>query len=40
MTTASPVLELQNVHKTFGGITAVEDFSLDLHAGEIIAPGR
>ena len=37
MTTASPVLELQNVHKTFGGITAVEDFSLDLHAGEIIA---
>ena len=37
MTTASPVLELQNVHKTFGGITAVEDFSLDLHAGEIVA---
>ncbi len=37
MTTASPVLELQNVHKTFGGVTAVEDFSLDLHAGEIVA---
>ena len=37
MTTASPVLELQNVHKTFGGITAVEDFSLELHAGEIVA---
>ncbi len=37
MTTESPVLELQNVHKTFGGITAVEDFSLDLHAGEIVA---
>lgn len=37
MTVANPVLELHNVHKTFAGITAVEDFSLDLHAGEIVA---
>ena len=37
MTAANPVLELRNVHKTFGGITAVEDFSLELHAGEIVA---
>ncbi len=37
MTAANLVLELRNVHKTFGGITAVEDFSLELHAGEIVA---
>jgi len=32
-----PVLSLRNLRKTFGGITALDDFSLDLHAGEIIA---
>lgn len=32
-----PVLELSNVHKAFAGIVAVEDFSLDLQAGEIVA---
>jgi ABC-type sugar transport system ATPase subunit len=32
-----PVLELKNVRKAFGGIVAIEDFSLDLHAGEIVA---
>ncbi|MGI9485623.1 MAG: ATP-binding cassette domain-containing protein [Geminicoccaceae bacterium] len=32
-----PVLELDHVQKAFGGIVAVEDFSLDLHAGEIVA---
>lgn len=34
---AEPVLELKNIHKAFGGIVAIEDFSLDLHAGEIVA---
>ncbi|MCC5975293.1 MAG: sugar ABC transporter ATP-binding protein [Rubellimicrobium sp.] len=33
----TPVLSLRNIHKTFGGITAIEDFSLDLHAGEVVA---
>jgi simple sugar transport system ATP-binding protein len=32
-----PVLELKNIRKLFGGIVAIEDFSLDLHAGEIVA---
>ena len=34
---SAPVLELDHVQKAFGGIVAVEDFSLDLHAGEIVA---
>jgi ABC-type sugar transport system ATPase subunit len=34
---AGPVLELKNIRKAFGGIVAIEDFSLDLHAGEIVA---
>jgi len=32
-----PVLELKNIRKAFGGIVAIEDFSLDLYAGEIVA---
>ncbi len=36
-TSTGPVLELANIHKAFGGVVAVEDFSLDLHAGEIVA---
>ncbi|MET3926335.1 ATP-binding cassette domain-containing protein [Devosia sp. 2618] len=36
-TRSAPVLELQNIHKAFGGIVAVEDFSLDVRAGEIVA---
>jgi len=32
-----PVLSLTNIHKTFGGVTAIEDFSLDVRAGEIVA---
>jgi simple sugar transport system ATP-binding protein len=35
--TRVPVLELRNVRKTFGGLTALEDVSLDLHAGEVLA---
>ena len=32
-----PVLEVRNVRKSFGGVVALQDFSLDLHAGEIVA---
>lgn len=32
-----PILALNNIHKTFGGVVAIENFSLDLHAGEIVA---
>ncbi len=32
-----PILALRGVHKTFGGVVAIEDFSLDVHAGEIVA---
>ncbi len=37
MTGTSPILSLENIHKAFGGIVAIQDFSLDLHAGEIVA---
>ncbi len=37
MTTQTSVLSLKNIHKSFGGIVAIQDFSLDLHAGEIVA---
>jgi simple sugar transport system ATP-binding protein len=34
---SQPVLELEHVRKVFGGVVAVEDFSLQLHPGEIVA---
>ncbi len=37
MTAASPVLSLAHIRKVFGGVIAVQDFSLDLFAGEIVA---
>ena len=33
----APVLSLRDIRKTFGGVVAVEGFSLDVHAGEIVA---
>ena len=36
-TTTPPVLELRNIRKSFGGVVALQDFSFDLHAGEIVA---
>ena len=33
----TPVLQLKNIRKSFGGVTAIEDFWLDLHAGEVVA---
>ena len=32
-----PVLGLRDIHKSFGGIVAVQGFGLDLHAAEIVA---
>lgn len=32
-----PVLQLKNIRKSFGGVTAIQDFSLDLHPGEVVA---
>ena len=32
-----PLVELRGIHKAFGGVRAVEDVSLSLHAGEVVA---
>jgi simple sugar transport system ATP-binding protein len=32
-----PVLSLRGIHKAFGGVVAIEDFNLDVRAGEIVA---
>lgn len=37
MTDAPPVLRLDKVRMTFEGIVAVEELTLDLHAGEIVS---
>lgn len=37
MIATSPVLSLTGIHKVFGGVIAIQDFSLDLYAGEIVA---
>lgn len=34
---STPLLQLRNVTKRFGGVTAVEDVSLDIDAGEVVA---
>jgi len=34
---AAPVLVLRNIRKEFGGVTAIEDFSLELFPGEVVA---
>jgi len=34
---AQAVLTLRDIHKRFGAVTAIEDFSLDIHPGEIVA---
>ncbi|MEP3277535.1 MAG: ATP-binding cassette domain-containing protein, partial [Stappiaceae bacterium] len=37
MIAQADVLSLKNIHKAFGGVVAIQDFSLDLKAGEIVA---
>jgi len=32
-----PLVELRNIRVAFGGVHAVEDVSIDLHAGEVVA---
>lgn len=36
-TLSAPVLELSNIRKAFGGVVAIEDFSLEVRAGEVVA---
>lgn len=33
----TPVLSLQGIHKAFGSVVAIEQFDLDLYAGEVVA---
>ncbi|TPI60801.1 sugar ABC transporter ATP-binding protein [Mesorhizobium sp. B3-1-3] len=33
----APILQLQDIRKNFGGITAIESFSLEVFPGEIVA---
>ncbi|BCH22354.1 ATP-binding cassette domain-containing protein [Mesorhizobium sp. L-8-3] len=33
----TPALSLRNVHKSFDGIVAIEDFSLEIERGEVVA---
>ena len=33
----APVLQLRDIRKTFGGVVAIENFTLDVHPGEIVA---
>jgi ABC-type sugar transport system ATPase subunit len=37
MTGNTPALSLQHIRKVFNGIVAIEDFSLDVHPGEVVA---
>lgn len=36
-TTAPPLLRLQRISKTFPGLKALDDVSLDVHSGEVVA---
>ncbi|MER8780244.1 ATP-binding cassette domain-containing protein [Mesorhizobium sp. M1006] len=36
-TGTAPVLQLRDIRKNFGGLTAIENFSLELYPGEIVA---
>ena len=36
-TAGAPILSLRNIHRAFGGVVAIEDFSLEVYAGEIVA---
>ena len=37
MNTNAPILQLQDIRKNFGGLTAIENFSLEVFPGEIVA---
>lgn len=33
----APILSLRNINRAFGGVVAIEDFSLEVYAGEVVA---
>ena len=33
----TPLVELRNIHKAFGGVQAVQDVSLTVYPGEVVA---
>lgn len=35
--TSTPLIEMRRIHKAFGGVRAVADVSLAVHAGEVVA---
>jgi len=35
-TESSPIVEMRSIHVSFGGVRAVDDVSVDLHAGEVV----
>ncbi|ESY11703.1 ATP-binding cassette domain-containing protein [Mesorhizobium sp. C386A] len=37
MTVSAPILQMHDIRKNFGGITAIESFSLEVFPGEIVA---
>jgi D-xylose transport system ATP-binding protein len=37
MSAMRPLIELRHIHKAFGGVRAVEDVSLAVHPGEVVA---
>jgi simple sugar transport system ATP-binding protein len=37
MTDAVPALELEKIHKSFGGVVAIDELSLSVHRGEVVA---
>jgi ABC-type sugar transport system ATPase subunit len=37
MTTSTPVLQLTDIRKHFDAVVAIENFSLDIYPGEIVA---
>lgn len=34
---STPLVEMQGIHKAFGGVRAVDDVSVSVHAGEVVA---
>jgi len=36
MTQQTPLVEMRNIEMAFGGVKAVDDVSIDLHAGEVV----
>ena len=35
-TSSAPIVEMRNIHVSFGGVRAVDDVTIDLHAGEVV----